>query len=284
MQTLSFPSLDSTPLGGRWFAAREPRAVAVIAPGMAIPASYYDAFAEHLASDGIHVLSFDYRGVGASRHGGLRGDPSTASDWGRLDASAAIDQAMARAGGLPVFLVGHSFGGQVAGLTGRSADLAGVLGIAAQSGWIGHFPGLFKLRMVGTMGLWLPAVATAAGYLPGWAGMKHDVPAGVALEWARWCRSPGYLTDHVRGAIDTYRSVSGPVRLLAITDDDYAPRAAVEALGGFFADAEVVDVDPRAYGVSSLGHFGFFRRSSSPAWDAATSWLLDRAEASARAA
>ena len=97
------------------------RGVVVIAPAMGVVQDYYVHFATWLGSQGFRVLTFDYRGMGASRRGPLRGFDATVLDWARLDGGAMLDAAVARAAGdpdrglaaRPVVWLGHSLGGQI---------------------------------------------------------------------------------------------------------------------------------------------------------------------------
>lgn len=83
---------DGRLLAAQWF---EPppavglRAVAVIGSATAVPASYYRHFAEWLARRGYAVLSFDYRGIAASRAALQPGEDVRLRDWARVDMSAA---------------------------------------------------------------------------------------------------------------------------------------------------------------------------------------------------
>ena len=49
------------------------RAVVIINAATSVRCSYYARFAEYLFSHGMDVMLFDYRGIGASRTGSLRG-------------------------------------------------------------------------------------------------------------------------------------------------------------------------------------------------------------------
>lgn len=72
----------------------------------------------------------------------------------------------------------------------------------------------------------IPASTPLAGYCPSTAlGLGDNLPAGVGLEWASWCRDPGYhigvLGDEVRGG---FAAMQGKLRAYWITDDRFAPR------------------------------------------------------------
>jgi predicted alpha/beta hydrolase len=116
------------------------------------------------------------------------------------------------------------------------------------------------------------------GYFPSsLLGQGEDLPAGVAMEWARWCRHPQYAA----GVLDApgYTGFRADIRSYWVTDDAYAPRPAAEALLGLYpsAHSELVEVSPADAGVRRIGHFGFFREQlRDPLWRDAADWLTSR--------
>ncbi len=97
-------------------------ATVLIAGAMGIRQAFYEPLARFLAENGLHVLTFDYRGMGASRKAGLRGFEATVTDWAEGDLDAMLREARAMGPGLPAFAIGHSLGGQLFGaVPGRRA-------------------------------------------------------------------------------------------------------------------------------------------------------------------
>jgi predicted alpha/beta hydrolase len=282
VEDLLLAAADGTALAAtRHPAAGAPRAVVVVNSGTGIRRRFYGRFAARLAARGLEVLTWDYRGVGGSRPGSLRGHPARMRDWGRLDMPAALRWARAQAEGRPVAVVGHSAGGHLAGLVPAADQPDALVLVAAQDGYWGHWPPELRLRM---RLLWwaMPRLAAAFGHLPGWLGVGEDLPRGVAAEWSAWARSPGYLFDDP--ALDTagYAAFHRPLLALSFADDRaYAPRAAVEALLARFPGtaAEHRHLDPAAAGLPPVGHFGFFKPVAEPLWDGVADWILDRARA-----
>ena len=66
------------------------RRVVVVHPGAGIAAAAYRRFAGFLAEAGIPVLTYDYRGIGASRPKALRGFRAAIEDWAEYDCGGAI--------------------------------------------------------------------------------------------------------------------------------------------------------------------------------------------------
>ncbi len=87
-----------------------PRAVIVIAHGMAEHSGRYDHFARFLAENGFAVYMNDHTGHGRSAQ--IKGHFADKNGWECVvkDLNALMDQAAERHPGLPVFLMGHSMG------------------------------------------------------------------------------------------------------------------------------------------------------------------------------
>lgn len=269
---------DGATLGAHEHRAQDARAVVVILGAMATPSRFYARFAQHLANRGLTTVRFDYRGVGASRAGALARERAGILDWTHRDVEAVLASVRLRHPGLPLVLVGHSLGGQAFGIapSAHTAD-AHVL-VASQSGWVGHWPGVARVRMELIWRLLIPSLTRAYGYLPGWSGIGEDVPARVVQEWARWCTTPGYVTGALPEDALHYRDVRGGVLAWSFSDDDYAPGGGVAELLSWLTRARVEHRAVRAGegGLRRIGHFGFFREGSIALWDDTADWILAR--------
>ena len=262
MEELRVVALDGRPLAATLFAPASPRAALVVNSALGVKRSYYARFAAALAERGVAVLTYDYRGVGGSVIGRLRDEHATLLDWAQLDVGGALDAARARFPGVPVWGLGHSFGGQAFGLTARALELDGLVIVAAGSGDLRLYPQAlaWKYRLLLTA---VPAIGAAWGYIPRQFGLGEDLPAGVVGQWGRFCRTPGY----VRGAVAEdglhYRNIRRPMAFVEVPDDDYAPAAAAAELRSWYTGATSVRhriYTPAELGMPKIGHFGMFRR------------------------
>ena len=267
MRPVSLMAPDGVVLQGQWAIASEPRAVVVLAGALGVPAAFYRRFAVHLASSGLSVLTFDYRGAGASRTDPAVASRATLRQWGEDDLAAALDEAEREARGAPVVLLGHSFGGQALALAPVRGRVAGAVIVGAQLGWVGHFPAPARWALAGMFQGVVPAVSARMGYTPGWLGLGIDLPTGVVAEWGRWMRSPRYLLDHVPQADLALQELGFRVEMIAPSDDRYAPIGAVRALASAIPTAELTVIEPGAVGLREIGHFGLFRPTCSRLWD-----------------
>lgn len=280
--TLRVTTDDGVDLGASWFEPHGPAQGAVIIHGAtATPQGFYRSFAAHLSARGYGVLTYDYRGIGASRPRSLRGFHATMTDWATLDAPAALGATRARAQQKPVFAIGHSFGGQAFGVSDALHDVDALLLVGAQLGSLRHWPTLAeRARLAAIWHVAVPALTAAYGYLPGNVGIGEELPAGVAREWARWCRHPEYLMGYVPGSRERFARFRKPALLVAFDDDDFAPEPAVDALARAFSGArlELRRRAPHDVGGVPIGHFGFFRRRfAGSLWRDADAFFDDRA-------
>jgi predicted alpha/beta hydrolase len=275
--SLTLVTEDGFPLAAtRWRALAPLRGVVVIAPAVGTRRRFYTAFAEYLSANGYEVLTWDWRGIGDSRHEvGWRDRRLSMRAWGERDLAAAIAWADRRSLGAPVFLVGHSFGGAALGLAPNASRVERAVLIASQHGWCGHWP--VPMRW-GLRALWhvaMPTTAMVLGSFPmSRIGMGEDLPVGVACEWARWGRRRTHL-----GSWAGHAAYDRPLLAYSFAGDPLAPIPAVEALLAEFRQAGVQHrhiADP-ADGRPPLGHFGFFRAGAAPELWAETAAFLGRA-------
>lgn len=256
-------------------AARAPRRIVVIASATGVLRRYYAPFAAWLAAEGFTVVTFDYRGIGGSRS---QEPDATMHDWGERDLAAVIAWAADVLGDGRVSVVGHSVGGQLIGFLPQSATsrIEALVTVGSQFGDYRLWPMPLRLAMAALWWGIVPTVTHAVGYLPGALGIGEDLPRGVALEWARWCRTPGYLAsdEAADGARrrEAYASVRAPMLAFGFHDDTYAPPAAIDALLAHYRSATITrrHVD-RSEG--TFGHFGFFRGRSRALWREVSAFL-----------
>ena len=272
MKTLELEARDGTRLGATLFGSGADAALVMAATG--VPQQYYAKFAAYLADAGFSVLTFDYRGIGRSRDGELRASTARMRDWAQLDGAAAF--AFLRKAHPRISVIGHSFGGQALGLLPEPESIAAALIVGSQSGYWKNWPALGRVWMWPVTHFALPFVSRLRGYFPASTlGFGEDLPKGVAIEWARWCRNPTYLVGDL-GVQADYARFRAPLRAYAITDDAFAPESAVRALLQLYpsARAEVFRVSPGDVGARQIGHFGFFReRFRDTLWRGACDWL-----------
>lgn len=264
----------------RYVAQGEARANVVIGAAMGVPQTFYQAFAQWLAAQGVAVWTFDYRGSGESLGAqSLRGFQADLFDWAR-DYDAVIEAAKAAQPTLPLYLMGHSLGAQLPGLLAHPERVDGMLSIAAGSGyWRENAP---RLRR-GVLFFWhlmVPTAVALCGYFPGRRlRVVGDLPRGVMLQWRRWCLNPRYSVGAEGESVaHSYARVRFPVLAWSMSDDEMMTWAGTQSLLSLYANAPqtMQRVTPEDAQARRIGHFGFFRAQfASSLWPKAMA-SLDR--------
>lgn len=200
-------------------------------PALGVAARHYRPFAEDLAGHGIAVWLHEWRGNGSSS---VRA--SRRCNWGyaellQEDIPASLRAVADAAGSTPVWLGGHSLGGQLAILRAAlGAD--GVHGLAlVGSGipWWRAFPERTKLALAAVL---VPAVAAVIGHFPGRRiGFGGREARGVMADWGQVARHGRYRVAGIDTDLDhACLGLSLPITAIAFADDWFAPRSALDAL------------------------------------------------------
>jgi len=274
------PAADGYPIGGfTWRHLRTDfeRPVVVINAATSVGCRHYSRFADYLFSHGFDVITYDYRGIGESRSGSLRGFKASWSDWGVLDFGAMLQRAQRSFPGQPIAVVGHSFGGCAVGLGSSWALIRRLVTVGAQFAYWRDYEASGRWRMFGKWHVLMPLVTAVFGYFPGKRlGWLEDTPAGVVRDWST--PTPGYETrpsGRALGALPFSR-VQAQVLAISITDDPFGTVPAIERLLGYFEGSEGTHlrVAPEDIGEKAVGHFAFFRSPyQDRLWPIALAWL-----------
>lgn len=278
---LHIPALDGYALAAT---LHEPEAgaghapVTVIASAAAVPRRFYELFARSLAERGGAVLTFDYRGIGGSRPASMRGFKAHMRDWGIKDIAGALAWVARNLPDRPIHTVGHSYGGFGVGLAHNNALVRRHLGIATPYTYWGLMDAPEKWRVGLLMSVAVPMFVPLAGKLPGRFIGGEDMPAGVALEWAKWIRNKDmFFADTSLPERAHFNQITAPVCFLRFTDDAWSSDTGVARIAARFqraATTRIERISPSDIGETAIGHFGFFKPRLAPAlWPRAFAWL-----------
>jgi len=272
-QEFELNARDGYRLAATRFDAESPKGAVLMCGATGVPRRFYHRFAAALAAGGYTTVLFDYRGIGGSKPKSLRGFDADMTDWALKDLAGAVDWMKANIPH-PLFLTGHSFGGQVAGLLDNVDDLAGMFTVSSQSGYYMLQGAEQKAAVFFHVHVTLPLLAKTVGYVP-WKsmGIGEDLPKGVALQWAKWCRHPRYLRRESALPLHRYKDFRAPVLATSIGDDKWGTAKSVDDMMSSYPNMTREHIEPEQAGVGSLGHMGYFRKTSASLWKRPVEWM-----------
>jgi predicted alpha/beta hydrolase len=274
---------DGVTLGGHLWLAPGGGSVGsvIVNAATGVLARYYHRYARFLTRHGFDVLTYDYRGIGASRPHNLRGCGYRWRDWGEIDFDATLCFMRERRPAVPLIVVGHSIGGFLPGLAESAPLIDRMLTVGAQYAWWGDYAPRERLSLFLKWHVAMPATTALWGYFPGSRlGWLEDLPAGVANEWS--FRGPRFERSHPRSdrqaVLSRMAAVTTPILAVAVSDDELGTVPAIHRTLGYYTRAPrtAVLLKPSDYGREAIGHFNLFHDSHAPGfWIDTLLWLRD---------
>ncbi|MFD1109123.1 alpha/beta hydrolase family protein [Pseudoroseomonas ludipueritiae] len=281
-QAVLIACADGVRLGGHvWPARGVPRGAVVVNAATGVLARYYHRYARFLAAHGFEVLTYDYRGIGASRPARLRGCGYRWHQWGTLDCDAALRFMRQHRPGLPLHLVGHSIGGFLPGFAASAGAIGRILTVGAQYAYWRDYRAAERAGLFLKWHLAMPLMTALCGYFPGRRlGWLEDLPAGVAHEWSfRRARMELSLPPQQRQPVlARFAAVKAPVLAVIVADDPLGTAPAIRRGLGYYRNAprQEVVIAPADLGVAGIGHFGLFHaRFEGSFWVDSLAWLAE---------
>jgi len=282
------PALDGYSLGATIYApvgVPEPLTAALFSCGGSVPAARYARFARFMAANGVPVLVYDYRGIGASRPPTLRGFRAVHEDWSELDCGGAIEYLRSLYPRAELIGMAHSIGTLLVGGAPNVAEISRFVFICAHTGYYRDYMPKYRMPMAVLWHGVMPLLTRVIGYFPAQIlGFGEDIPAGIAMQWAAR-RTPEFHPEatepdatRARAMISRYQHVTGPVLVVGFTDDAFATRAGTRRLLEAFPRlrAQMLVIAPEQVGMAKIGHFGFLRGASEVAlWPILLAFLRD---------
>ena len=262
------------------------RPVVIINAATSVRCEYYGRFASILHGHGFDVITYDYRGIGNSRPGRLRGFAAGWLEWGQLDFEAVLQHAAAEYPGQPVQVVGHSVGGFLIGLAPSNARIERVFTVGSQFAYWRDYLHQRRLGMLLKWHVAMPLLTRVFGYFPGKRlGWMEDTPRGVVRDWT--ARHARFEDAYQRGAhaldaarrqelVERFAGLRCAMLALSLSDDEFGTVPAVQRLLRYFRNSRIthLHIEAASLGVPRIGHFAFFHSRYEPAlWHIPLEWL-----------
>ena len=248
----------------------------LIGPAMGTPARVYAPLAEAFAAQGINAAVIELRGIGSSSLRAGRDVDYGYRDLIEKDWAAAIAALRLRLPQAPLFLFGHSLGGQVAVLyaAAHPQEIAGVVIVAAGSVYYRGWTGLKRLGIF-AFTQFAGALAGALGYFPGKrVGFGGTEAKTLMQDWALLARNgrfefAGVGTDYEA----VMEKLTQPVLGLSFEHDSFAPHRAQKNLLHKLKQARVTHLALSAADTGArLDHYNWIKQSE-PVVSRVAPWL-----------
>jgi len=249
-------------LSATLFEAKDASKILIIASATGVKQGYYEKFARHVAENRISVITFDYNGIGRSLKKPIKSLDHNTASWGNHDLEQVINYVSVNYPESQRLLLGHSIGGQLAGLAPSSNKLDKIVLVAAQSGYWKYWKGFGKAKMWFNWYVLFPTLIGLFGYLPSkrFSGME-DLPKHVANQWRNWGKKRNYLMEDTSINEKYYDQIQTNITAISIDDDEFAPRKAAEWMAQQYVNADIkyLHLVPHEFETRKIGHFGIFK-------------------------
>lgn len=262
LEPLLVTTVDGTTFTVRILPAEDPGApVVLVLPAMAMKAKFYLPLGKALHATGLSVATVDLRGQGEAKPALREGPDFGYRELIEVDLPAVVAVLRERFGGAPLYLFGHSLGGQIALLYTAACPgtVSGVVTIGTGTVfWRAFGPrrwveALWKIQ-------WIGLVAKVRGWWPGGVLIPGAMAGGVMTDWARHSRTSRYRP---RGGGHDYdrllRQVDVPVLLISLAADSLGPKSTVDFLATRVPSRRW-HIEP-GKGIENLDHFAWIKDS-----------------------
>lgn len=279
-QDLHITTTDGYRLKATLFRAKtHSKGIIALNSGTCIRRNIYFNFAIFLSQQGYDTITYDYRGVGDSRPKSLKGFKARITDWGNYDIKAIIDWMEINYQDKKKYIIAHSMGGQIIGLSDNHSKVDKLVCVNSSYGNWRNFEWPVKIKIMLAWLILFPITIRFYGYFPASKFSKSiDFPKGVALDWWKW--NLGNLPHHQLmekyNIENYYEEVKSPM-LVYISEDDHF--LASEKIYSYFksdyknADLTIKFLNPSHYKIDAIGHMGFYSQKCEPIWKETLLWL-----------
>ena len=246
-------------------------------PAMGVTAQYYEPLALTCAAQGFPMVTADLRGNGCSSVRASRSSQFGYHEIVHYEVPAIVAQVRGRFPANPLYLLGHSLGGQLGALyaSANPGEVDGLILVAACSvfyrGW--DFPSNVGV-LFGTQ--FARCIAGVLGYFPGnIMGFGGTESKGIIRDWSREALKGVYDVAGSPHDFETLlRQLRIPVLAFSLDDDWFAPERAVHNLCKKMEQAPLTHwhLVPEDFPVDRIGHFQWVRHAD-PIVEKIRQWL-----------
>lgn len=260
-------SEDGIKLKGTLLIPKKPKALIQFNSGTATKKEFYLSFLTYLAEHGYLCCLWNYRGC--EQNDNLKNSDFKFSDYGTKDMPAIKTYLNSRFSNLPFLFVGHSAGGQQIGFINDLDNIKGNINISVSTGYYPNMPFGYRMKAYFFFYLFSPASAFINRYVKAKPyGLMENLPKKVVFEWRDWLEKENYFFDEkfYGKTVPTghFKNFKFPIHVYYSTDD---PVSNAKNSKTFWSNVKsekgitFTELSPLEFGLKSIGHFGYFKKS-----------------------
>ncbi|GAA2805587.1 alpha/beta hydrolase family protein [Saccharopolyspora taberi] len=285
LEAIEVTTADNARFVVRVRAQDDPGAPAVLVlPAMAMKAKFYYPLVKALHAEGLSVATADLRAQGESTPSLAESPNFGYREIVETDLPAITEAVAKRFPEAPLYVFGHSLGGQTALLyaAANSDRVSGLCLFATGSVYWRAFP-VKRQPSVLIGGRIIGLVSKLRGHWPGGMFVPAPVAGRVMTDWCFQNLTGRYrLGGSKLDYAPLLRELSVPVLAISLDNDELGPRTNVDFLCSRIPNAKVTrwHWDETSGVVGNLGHFAWIKDSTAVAAKVAP-WITGEAELSA---
>lgn len=240
--------------------------IIVISSAIGVPQKFYAKFATYLANKGYLVFTYDYRGIGQSKPQSLKGFNAEFIDWADKDFMAISQYIEEMYPKHQKYLIGHSMGGIMLGLSRAFRVYDKFVTIGSQFGYIENFHDKDKFKIKTFFKVMIPLLTPLYGYFPSpKVNMGDPLPKGIAYNWKSIILGQESILGYANKTQNFYEEITQPMLIISLDDDYMAPPKTVDLFASKVmvnAKKKRLNIKPQDVGLKNIGHMDFFREKN----------------------
>lgn len=238
----------------------------------------YFSFSKLLSESGFTVITYDYRGIGASKPKKMKGFKSDMKIWGTQDFKAVTDYIQRHYSDFEKYCLGHSVGALILGMNKDSVIFKKFIFVATQKAYVKYLNFRTKVEAYIGFGIMQPIITKILGYFPAhYFGLGESLPKGNAYDW-RTLVFNKKSTNKLLEQLDNFsHHLHQDVLVIWAEDDLWLTEKGVKLL----LEETYPNMKPQYRWVKvseskkrKIGHINFFRSYNSELWQMIEKYLI----------
>ena len=267
MKAFSLETSDKFPIAVTSFGdTNSTNKIIVISSAIGVPQKFYSKFATYLANKGYLVFTYDYRGIGQSKPKSLKSFNAEFIDWADKDFMAISQYIEEMYPKHQKYLIGHSMGGIMLGLSRAFRVYDKFVTIGSQFGYIKNFHEKDKLKIRTFFQVMIPLLTPIYDYFPSpKVNMGDPLPKGIAYNWKSIILGQESILGYANKTQNFYEEITQPMLIISLDDDYMAPPKTVDLFDSKVmvnAKKKRLNIKPKDVGLKNIGHMDFFREKN----------------------